>query len=659
MLNRAYSLLSIKQVDEDARVITGMATTPTPDRIDDVIEPEGAQFKLPLPLLWQHDSKQPIGHVTKAKVSKAGIEIVANIARIAEPGRLKDRLDEAWQSIKAKLVQGLSIGFQPIETAFIDKTNGMRFIKWDFLELSAVTIPANSEATIATIKSIDIAQRAAPGQKALHRVVHLNPPGASGSSKRSAQEGATMKTITEQLTALEAKRAASAARMEAIMQKTLDEERTTNAEEQDEFDKLSGDLEAIDKDLVRLRAVEKAKAFAAKPIAKAETAAEGAALRGGIVVRTQPALPPGIEATRIWKCQMNSLLSMSRQFFSPVEMAARMYGPDSTVYETLTKANVPAAATVSGNWAANLVGAETSALADFVAYLRPMTILGRFGNGGVPALRMVPFRTPLITQTGGGAGYWVGQGKAKPLTSFAFTRTTLGPLKVANICAVTDECIRDSSPKADMIIRDSLAEALRERLDLDFITPTKAAVAGVSPASITNGAASIVSSGDDADDIRLDIRSLYAKFSAANNPVSSGVWIMQSNNAVALAMMTNPLGQLEFPTMNMTGGTLNGMPVIASDYVPAGIVALVNASDVYLADDGDITVDMSREASLEMSDAPAHDSITPTGSSTLVSMFQTNTVAIRAERTINWMRRRTQSVAYLTSADWGGPVHTA
>jgi HK97 family phage prohead protease len=653
MLNRAYSLLTVKAVDEDARTITGMATTPTPDRIEDVVEPEGAVFKLPLPLLWQHDSKQPIGHVTKAKVTKAGIEIVAGIAK-----GVTAEIDRAWALIKAGLVQGLSIGFQPIETEWIDKTKGMRFLKWSWLELSCVTIAANQECSIATIKSIDTAQRAAPGRKP-SGVVHLNPPGASGPSKQSAQEGATMKTIAEQITTLEQKRAASAARMEAVMQKSLDEDRTSDAAEQDEFDRLNGDVEAIDKDLVRLRAVEKAKAFAAKPVAKAETPAEGAALRAGIVVRTQPALPPGIEATRIWKCQMNSLLSMTRQFFSPVEMAARMYGPDSTVYETLTKANVPAAATVSGNWGANLVGAETSALADFVAYLRPMTILGRFGNGGVPALRTVPFRTPLITQTGGGAGYWVGEGKAKPLTSFAFTRTTLGPLKVANICAVTDECIRDSSPKADMIIRDSLAEALRERLDLDFITPTKAAVAGVSPASITNGAATIVSSGDDADDIRLDIRSLYAKFSAANNPVSSGVWIMSSNNAVALAMMTNPLGQPEFGSMNMTGGTLNGMPVIASDYVPAGVVVLVNASDVYLADDGDITVDMSREASLEMSDAPTHNSITPTGATSLVSMFQTNTVAIRAERTINWMRRRTQSVAYLTSADWGGPVHTA
>jgi hypothetical protein len=64
-----------------------------------------------------------------------------------------------------------------------------------------------------------------------------------------------MKTIAEQITALENKRAASAARMEAVMQKTLDEERTSDAEEQEEFDRLSNDVEAIDKDLVRLRQV--------------------------------------------------------------------------------------------------------------------------------------------------------------------------------------------------------------------------------------------------------------------------------------------------------------------------------------------------------------------------------------------------------------------
>src|SRR5262252_2879425 len=147
MLNRAYSLLIVKQVDEDARILTGLATTPAPDRLDDVVESEGARFSLPMPLLWQHDSAQPIGHVTHAKTSDAGIEIKAKIARIGESGRLKDRLDEAWQSIKTGLVSGLSIGFKPIEHEQIKGSDGIRYTKWDWLELSCVTIPANSEAT--------------------------------------------------------------------------------------------------------------------------------------------------------------------------------------------------------------------------------------------------------------------------------------------------------------------------------------------------------------------------------------------------------------------------------------------------------------------------------------------------------------------------------
>src|SRR5262245_53291140 len=310
-MNRAYSLLTVKAVDEDARVITGMATTPAPDRLEDEVEPEGARFKLPLPLLWQHDSRQPIGQVTAAKVSKAGIEIVAKIAK-----GVTAEIDRAWALIKAGLVPGLSIGFKPIDAEPVDKKNpfgGMRFTKWDFLELSAVTIPANAECTIATVKSIDTALRAVPGQSKPRSVVHLNPPGASGQTQRkSAQEG-TMKTIAEQITALEAKRAASAARMEAVMQKSLDEDRTSTADEQEEFDTLSGEVDAVDKDLVRLRKIEQAKAFAAKAV-KAEKTEDGSAARsnGSIVVKPQPKLEEGQLFAQWVKCHL-----LSQRVFRP------------------------------------------------------------------------------------------------------------------------------------------------------------------------------------------------------------------------------------------------------------------------------------------------------------------------------------------------------
>ena len=78
----------------------------------------------------------------------------------------------------------------------------------------------------------------------------------------------------------------------------------------------------------------------------------------------------------------------------------------------------------------------------------------------------------------------------------------------------------------------------------------------------------------------------------------------------------------------------------------------VNASDIFLSDDGQVTIDMSREASLEMLDNPTNNSATSTATSA-VSMWQTNSIALRAERFINWAKRRADAVAYMDDVNWG------
>lgn len=341
---------------------------------------------------------------------------------------------------------------------------------------------------------------------------------------------------------------------------------------------------------------------------------------------------------------------------SPIDMAKSLYSDDQRI-QNVVKAAVSAATTSDSSWAGALVGDETAVFADFVEYLRPMTILGKFGQNGVPSLRNVPFRTPLLGQTSGGEGYWVGEGKGKPLTKFDFSRTTLDELKVANIAVLSEEVIMRSSPQADVLIRNQLAEALQQRLDADFVDPSKAAVSNVSPASITNGVTAITASGTGtADDVRADLRALFQQFIAANNTPTSGVYIMNGTTALALSLMTNALGQKEFPNVTMLGGTLEGLPVIVSEYVPTdssgSIVILANAGDIYLGDEGGVSIDMSREASLQMDDSPTQDSGAPTATS-LVSLWQTNSVGIRAERFINWKKRRATAVAYLEGVNWG------
>lgn len=459
-----------------------------------------------------------------------------------------------------------------------------------------------------------------------------------------------MATYAEQIAAFEAARETRVSRLKSLADASNEKGETFDAEAREEVDTLKAEVKSLNQQIADLKEIEAMVGASAKAVdgSSAKAASDS---RGGAVpakVKAEEKLAPGVGFARLAK--VKALAKLDGESVRTV--AKELYGENSAIYGIVSKAAVPAGTTQDGNWAANLVGEGTNVIADFVEFLRPRTILGRFGEGGIPSLRRVPFNVPLVGQTEGGDGYWVGEGKAKPLTNFGYDRNILEVYKVANIAVATEELLRRSSPAAETLLRDNLAAAIAARLDTDFVNPAKAAVAGVSPASITNGVTAVTSSGGDADAIRADIRALMATFIAANNAPTNGVWIMGSTTALALSMMVNPLGQAEFPGINMTGGTFAGMPAIVSDYIPAGTVILANASDIYLADEGGIQVDMSREASLEMDNAPTHNSDVPAGVS-LVSMFQTNSVAFRVERFINWQRRRPSAVAILTGATWG------
>lgn len=155
-MTKAYSTLTVKSITDtdDERIITGIATTPSTDRDDDILEPLGAKFALPIPLLWQHNHNQPIGEVISATVTDKGIEIIAKIAKISDDGKLKDRLDEAWQSIKSGLVKCLSVGFKIKEYNYLENSWGLHIKEWEWYELSVVTVPANADAVITSVKQI-------------------------------------------------------------------------------------------------------------------------------------------------------------------------------------------------------------------------------------------------------------------------------------------------------------------------------------------------------------------------------------------------------------------------------------------------------------------------------------------------------------------------
>lgn len=168
-MERAYSILTRTAVDEERRVIRGMATTPAPDRHGDIVEPSGAVFRNPTPLLWQHKHDAPVGSVTFSRATEAGIPFVATLPSIKESGSLQARVDEAWQSIREKLVTAVSIGFIPDPDYTESRPGGgWRFNRYEIIELSLVTVPANADAIFEAVKSMDADNRE---RKATQRTV--------------------------------------------------------------------------------------------------------------------------------------------------------------------------------------------------------------------------------------------------------------------------------------------------------------------------------------------------------------------------------------------------------------------------------------------------------------------------------------------------------
>ncbi|RCW73819.1 HK97 family phage prohead protease [Pseudorhodoferax soli] len=148
----------LKGVREDLRQITGIATTGSMDRHGEILDIASARFRPEVPLIWQHQQSMPA--IGRAQLFKDGdaIRFVANFAKLTEPGLLKERADLAWQAVKSGLVKFVSIGAMG-GRKFVRKNGPPLLVDMEVVELSPVTVPANADATIDTVKALYARQR--------------------------------------------------------------------------------------------------------------------------------------------------------------------------------------------------------------------------------------------------------------------------------------------------------------------------------------------------------------------------------------------------------------------------------------------------------------------------------------------------------------------
>jgi HK97 family phage major capsid protein/HK97 family phage prohead protease len=626
-VQRAFSLLILKTIDAERRYIAGVATTPTPDRQGDVIDPSGLTYCNPVPLLLGHDKTKPIGAASFALPTAEGMTFEATLPIVEEPGIVKDRVDEAWHSIKHGLMRGVSIGFRALGKSIERlQDGGLKFLKTEVCELSLVAIPANMDATITIIKSLAASGLHPSGDADIFPVVAL-------------KEATAMSTLTihEQIQQWSNARAPKVARMTELMTQSAEGQATLDEAQADEYDGLEREVASIDKHLERLRGAERLAIAQAAPLlsqqGKPTTGNGNSQTSTSHVVQVRSNVPPGTAFVR-------SAMALLRADGNPLLAVeyAKQWKDSTPEVELFLKAPIAPGTTTDPAWAGALVTVQ-NVTSEFMELLRPATILGK-----VDGLRRVPFNASVPLQTAGGIYGWVGQGAPKGVTKLGLGTVTLGIAKAAGIIVLTEELVRLSSPSAEAVVRADMIAGIAQFLDQQFIDPAVAEVSNVSPGSITNGTTPIASSGD----ALTDLHAIISSFAAANIPLAGTAIIMSETNAFTLGMQRTSSGDPMFPALGATGGTMEGVQVITSNAAQNWVIGLVPTYILY-ADDGGVTIDVSREASVQMESVPDN----PANATTVfTSLWQNNLVGLRAERFINWKRARLEAVKYVTGASY-------
>ena len=162
MENKQFTKAIIDKTPNEKGEMVFTASTSSVDRESDIINPDGwvlDTFKDGGPLLWGHDqSKLPIGRVLWVKVDDGRL-----VGKAKFNGQTQLSTD-VEKLVRSGDLKGLSVGFRPMDMK-MNNEGGRTFTKQELLEISVVNVPANPDAIIHNIKSLEI--KSAPVLQAL------------------------------------------------------------------------------------------------------------------------------------------------------------------------------------------------------------------------------------------------------------------------------------------------------------------------------------------------------------------------------------------------------------------------------------------------------------------------------------------------------------
>ncbi len=294
------------------------------------------------------------------------------------------------------------------------------------------------------------------------------------------------------------------------------------------------------------------------------------------------------------------------------------------------KTGVASGSTASG-WATNEYAPQRLNLAAGLVALRQTVISQLTGT------TRIGFNTPVGAVATSVSFGWVSEAGtfiAKALATALVA--SMKAVKLGGIFVVDAELARGS--EIERLIESEVARVDVRAIDANSLDPSIAA-SGDLPASWVAGLTPVAGAGALASTSALTTK-LKVQVGEALTAGADGydlAWV----GPPALASSIVALDPIAFSALSVRGGHLLGLPFIVSQGSPANQLALVDGGSLIWAADDAIEISVSREATISMD---------TNGSSTLVSLFGTDSVGLRVTRRINWRwRSGTQRASVMTS----------
>ena len=97
-------------------------------------------------MLWQHDHSHPIGVWDEIKEDATGLFVRGRLLTTVQKAK------EAYELMKAGVIDGLSIGYRTIKSLRDGATESRQLKEVDLWEISLVTFPMLTSATVTSVK---------------------------------------------------------------------------------------------------------------------------------------------------------------------------------------------------------------------------------------------------------------------------------------------------------------------------------------------------------------------------------------------------------------------------------------------------------------------------------------------------------------------------